>query len=103
MKKRSTACLWALFTGGIGGHHFYLGNKKAFFYLLFCWTGLPAVIAGFELLTWLFNDEKLFNEKYNANIVQMDNLIQLEKLFDLKQKGVISEDEFQEKKKKLAI
>lgn len=103
MKKRSTACLWALFTGGIGGHHFYLGNKRAMVYLLFCWTGIPVFVAFLELITWLFNDEKVFNEKYNLNTVQMANLIHLEKLFELKQKGIITEEEFQKKKMTISI
>lgn len=99
MKKRSTACLWALFTGGIGGHHFYLGNKRAIFYLLFCWTGIPVFVALLELITWLFNSEEAFNLEYNKTQVNMDNLSQLEKLHDLKLKGALTEEEFQEKKK----
>ena len=48
-KSTSTALLLALFLGGIGVHKFYMGQTGAgIIYLLFCWTGIPALIALFE-------------------------------------------------------
>lgn len=39
----------AFFLGGFGAHKFYVKkNKKAFLYLLFCWTGIPGVIGMVE-------------------------------------------------------
>lgn len=39
----------AFFLGGFGAHNFYVKkNKKALFYLLFCWTGIPGVIGMVE-------------------------------------------------------
>lgn len=44
-------CLLALFLGGIGGHQFYAGKiVSGVFYLLFCWTGIPAIIALIDLI-----------------------------------------------------
>lgn len=70
MKNRVTATLLAIFLGGIGTHWFYLGKIwKAFFYLIFCWTFIPALIALID--AWNFyklGDEK-FAEKYgDANV-----------------------------------
>jgi TM2 domain-containing membrane protein YozV len=41
--------LLAFFLGGIGAHKFYAGKIGAgICYLLFCWTGIPALIAFIE-------------------------------------------------------
>jgi TM2 domain-containing membrane protein YozV len=41
--------LLALFLGGFGIHQFYLGRTGlGIFYLCFCWTGIPSIIAFFE-------------------------------------------------------
>ena len=48
-KDEVVGVLLALFLGGIGIHHFYLRrNTAGIIYLLFCWTGIPMVIAWFE-------------------------------------------------------
>lgn len=48
-------CLLCFFLGGIGGHKFYCRRTGAgICYLLFCWTGIPAVIALIELIVALF-------------------------------------------------
>ena len=48
-KSKSTAILLALFLGGLGAHHFYLGKYwLGILYLLFFWTFIPAIIALFE-------------------------------------------------------
>ena len=66
-KSRSLAILLALFLGGIGAHKFYLGSPgKGLLYLLFCWTFLPAVIAFFELLGYLFMSNEKFERKYGG-------------------------------------
>jgi TM2 domain-containing membrane protein YozV len=44
--------LLAIFLGGIGGHKFYLGNfVLGILYLVFCWTGIPSVVALVEAFT----------------------------------------------------
>lgn len=48
-KDPTVAVLLALFLGGVGAHKFYLGKTVAgIFYILFCWTTIPAWIALFE-------------------------------------------------------
>lgn len=48
-KEEIIGVLLALFLGGFGIHKFYLRqNTAGIFYLIFCWTGIPAIIAFFE-------------------------------------------------------
>ena len=47
-------CILAFFLGGIGVHKFYAGKIGAgIVYLLFCWTGIPALIAFIEFIIGL--------------------------------------------------
>lgn len=64
-KNRITAALLALFLGGIGVHHFYLGNTLAgVIYLLFCWTFIPALVAFVEFIVFLCMSDASFAAKY---------------------------------------
>lgn len=64
-KNRITAALLAFFLGGIGVHHFYLGNTLAgVIYLLFCWTFIPAIIAFVEVIVFLCMSDASFAAKY---------------------------------------
>jgi len=66
MKSKLTTAILALFLGGIGIHRFYLGQTgKGFFYLLFCWTFIPSVIAVIDFIGFLLMSENKFNMKYN--------------------------------------
>ena len=65
MKNRVVAALLALFLGGIGVHKFYVGKVgQGLLYLLFCWTGIPAVIALVEAILYLVASDSEFNSKY---------------------------------------
>jgi TM2 domain-containing membrane protein YozV len=65
-KSRVTAGLLALFLGGFGAHHFYLGHAgRGILYLLFAWTLIPAVIAFIEALVFFFSSDASFDAKYN--------------------------------------
>jgi len=65
-KSRVTAGLLALFLGGFGAHHFYLGHTgRGILYLLFAWTLIPAVIAFIEALVFFFSSDASFDAKYN--------------------------------------
>jgi TM2 domain-containing membrane protein YozV len=48
-KSEGLGVVLALFLGGVGAHHFYMGNfALGIVYALFCWTFIPAVIGFFE-------------------------------------------------------
>lgn len=66
MKNKLTSGLFALFLGGIGVHKFYLGQTTAgVLYLLFSWTGVPAILALIDAIILLTMSDEDFNEKYN--------------------------------------
>ena len=47
-------CILAFFLGGIGIHKFYAGKSGAgVAFLLFCWTGIPALIALIDFIVGL--------------------------------------------------
>ena len=63
---RMEAALLALLTGAVGGHKFYLGKiGQGIFYLLFCWTFIPAIIGIIEGIGYLCMSDESFNKKYN--------------------------------------
>jgi TM2 domain-containing membrane protein YozV len=66
-KDKSTAAILAFLLGGLGAHHFYLGNiLLGILYLLFCWTLIPAVAAFIEMIIFLTMSDQAFNERYNS-------------------------------------
>lgn len=66
MKNKLTSGLFALFLGGIGVHKFYLGQTTAgVLYLLFSWTGIPAILALIDAIILFTMSDEDFNEKYN--------------------------------------
>jgi|OM-RGC.v1.029974780 TM2 domain-containing membrane protein YozV len=69
-KDKLAAALLAIFLGGLGIHKFYLGMKWwGLFYLLFCWTGIPAIVGFIEGIIYLFQSEEKFNQKYNSGLI----------------------------------
>lgn len=69
-KDKLAAALLAIFLGGLGIHKFYLGMKWwGLFYLLFCWTGIPAIVGFIEGIIYLFQSEEKFNQKYNPGLI----------------------------------
>lgn len=64
-KSRVLAAVLAFFLGGLGIHKFYVGKMGwGIAYLLFCWTGVPAIIGFVEGIIYLFSDDTTFNSKY---------------------------------------
>jgi TM2 domain-containing membrane protein YozV len=50
-KNSTTAILLALLLGGLGIHHFYMGNVGlGVLYMIFCWTFIPAILGLIECL-----------------------------------------------------
>ncbi|MCC5921731.1 MAG: TM2 domain-containing protein [Cyclobacteriaceae bacterium] len=70
--KQSTAVLLALFTGFVGGHRFYLGQKKiGYLFLGFSWTLIPLLSSLIEAVILYRMPQQVFKEKYregNPNI-----------------------------------
>ncbi|PAM91602.1 hypothetical protein B4N84_27745 [Flavobacterium sp. IR1] len=67
MKNRTTALILTFFFGAIGIHKFYLGQStQGIFYILFCWTLIPSILAFFQFFGLLFMSEYSFNTKYNS-------------------------------------
>lgn len=64
-KSRTTAALLALFVGWFGFHHFYLGNRRrGIYYLAFCWTMVPLILAWVDTIRLALADEREFQEKF---------------------------------------
>ena len=128
MKSKVTAIILCFFLGGIGVHKFYLNQSgKGVLYLLFSWTFIPCFLSLIDLIVLLCMSEDEFNRKYNGVPVQAApvapnnnvNTIainmggaaqsnptasksdEIMKLYEMKEKGIITEEEFELKKKTL--
>lgn len=65
MKNKLAAGLLAIFLGDFGAHKFYLGKPGVgLIYLLFFWTGIPAVIGIIEGIIYLLSSEEDFQRKH---------------------------------------
>jgi TM2 domain-containing membrane protein YozV len=66
LKSQTVAALLAAFLGGFGVHRFYLGKiLSGVLYLLFCWTGIPGLIAFVEIFWIAFMNQEDWAKKYN--------------------------------------
>jgi hypothetical protein len=64
-KNRMVAVMLALFLGGLGAHHFYLGRPiLGIVYLLSCWTLIPALVAFIEALVMLCTSDEAFQRQF---------------------------------------
>jgi TM2 domain-containing membrane protein YozV len=124
MKSKTTTVILAFFLGGLGIHRFYLGQTGlGIAYLLFSWTLIPGLIAFIDFIGFLCMSDE-FNRKYNSpkevavlttptnnvntvainmagpvgssTITSSDEIV---KLYELKEKGIITQEEFELKKK----
>ena len=65
-KTKNAALLWCFFLGGIGAHHFYLGNTvRGLLYLVFVWTYIPMVLALIDFILIACTSLEKFDRKYN--------------------------------------
>lgn len=104
MKSKTTAGLLAIFLGGLGFHKFYLGQTGwGVLYLVFCWTRIPSIIWVFEGISILTHSDDWRNDKYNdgKDASGKDLYDQLLKFDELKQKGLIDEEDYKEKVKEI--
>lgn len=69
MKDKVVALIICFFFGSLGIHQFYLGNTaKGICYLLFCWTGIPFILAIIDFISLLLISEHAFARKYNSQM-----------------------------------
>jgi len=74
-KDATVAILLALFLGGFGAHHFYLGNKGAgLLYLLFFWTLIPSFVALIECFL-LSERVRRYNDQLAAEVANKVQLL----------------------------
>ncbi len=114
-KSRSIAAILAL-TGAVtisGLHKFYLGQPLwGILYVLLSWTPIPKVACAIEAVWYLAQDEDTFNRNFNSGksgkstfsskTSGVEALAQdLRELDALRQDGLISEYEFEQKRRQL--
>lgn len=121
MRSKTTAVILAFFLGGFGIHRFYLGQTGlGIVYLLFSWTLIPCFIAFIDFIGFLCMSDEQFNRKYNSPLTTPNNnnvntvainmagpignstttsSDEITKLYELKEKGIITQEEFELKKK----
>lgn len=112
-KSRSVAAILA-FAGILtvsGLHKFYLGQPLwGLLYVILSWTPIPRVASAIEGVWYLAQDEDSFNNNFNggkslvANGIKGENTMAqlaeaLRELDTLRQEGLISEYEFEQKRR----
>ena len=69
VKSKLVAGLLGIFLGGLGIHKFYMGKVgMGISYLLFCWTGIPAIIGFIEGIIYLCSNDENFQLKNHVRI-----------------------------------
>lgn len=69
IKNKIVAGLLGIFLGGIGIHKFYMGKiGMGILYLVFCWTGIPAIIGFIEGIIYLCSNDENFQLKNHVRI-----------------------------------
>ncbi|BAY76130.1 TM2 domain-containing protein [Nostoc linckia NIES-25] len=114
-KSRSVAAVLA-FSGTLtisGLHKFYLGQHLwGILYVLLSWTPIPKVASAIEGVWYLAQDEEAFDRNFNLGKSALRNSHQasdrvgavadaLRELDALRQDGLISEYEFEQKRRQL--
>jgi len=118
MKSRIIAAVLSFFLGSWGGQHFYLGNiGKGVLSIIFSFTLIPAIIGVIDGINFLTMSDDKFNLKYNSakflssfknSLLQNSQALsngsvaeELEKLANLMDRGLITFEEFERRKKKI--
>ncbi|WP_392532711.1 NINE protein [Nostoc sp. C117] len=114
-KSRSVAAVLA-FSGTLtisGLHKFYLGQPLwGVLYVLLSWTPIPKVASAIEGVWYLAQDEEAFDRNFNLgksaprNLDRVSNQVgaiadAMRELDALRQDGLISEYEFEQKRRQL--
>jgi TM2 domain-containing membrane protein YozV/type II secretory pathway pseudopilin PulG len=65
--NKTALVLLTFFLGGLGVHKFYLGKYvQGVFYLLFCWTFIPGLIALVEFFIYAFTSSETLDKRYSG-------------------------------------
>jgi TM2 domain-containing membrane protein YozV len=71
-KNPTTGVILTLFLGGIGGHHFYMGNiGLGVLYAIFCWTFVPVIVSLIELFLMTTRVDRYNREKAQEIFVKL--------------------------------
>lgn len=63
-RSKLVAILLALFVGGFGVQHFYMGRTgRGLLYLIFCWTFIPAIISLAEVVWYIPMSDERFQSR----------------------------------------
>lgn len=69
VKSKIAAGILGILFGGIGLHRFYLGKiGSGLLYLLFCWTGIPAIIGFVAGIIYLCTSDEAFQQKHHVRV-----------------------------------
>ena len=69
IKSKAAAGVLGILLGGIGAHKFYLGKiGMGIVYLLFCWTGIPAIVGFIEGIVYLCSNDHNFQVKNQVRL-----------------------------------
>jgi TM2 domain-containing membrane protein YozV len=67
VKDQTRDVVLAALLGDFGLHRFYLGQPVlGILYVLFCWTGVPGVLASLEACRYAFTGSDVWAEQYNG-------------------------------------
>ncbi|WP_287127441.1 NINE protein [Candidatus Cyanaurora vandensis] len=108
MRNKVVAALLAFFLGGFGLHKFYLGQTGwGVLYLVFCWTLVPGLAGFVESILLLLASDQDFDHRFNPNILPfysgnpVEQALGLERLAELHAKGLVTDEEFEAKRRQL--
>ncbi|WP_218081785.1 NINE protein [Anthocerotibacter panamensis] len=108
MRNKIIASMLAFFLGWFGAHKFYLGQTGwGIAYLLLCWTGVPFIAGFVEFLILLSTSDEVFDHRFNSalpsgtNFNLLEQAQGIEKLAELYNKGLITDEEFETKRRQL--
>ena len=74
-KNKIAAALFAFFFGWLGAHRFYLNQTgRGFFYLIFFWTGIPAIISLVDFIVFLSMHDDSFDRKFNPQLYERKHM-----------------------------
>lgn len=99
-KNKTLALALCFFLGWCGGHKFYLRKDSAWAYLIFFWTGIPALLAIWDFIVILLfdTDHLATNQTDRLDKVLEENSFEISKVIEIKDNILIL---FDDKKNKI--